>query len=92
MRNKQTQIGTEKANVLQLICNYCYIIMIIRMTPTIMINIRGVTDIITLMTSDFCNSIQLFIIYVPSQEPQGQLQTQHSADIHNYIMGRVNIE
>jgi hypothetical protein len=26
------------------------------------------------------NSIQLFIIYVPSQQPQGQLQTQHSAD------------
>jgi hypothetical protein len=24
------------------------------------------------------NSIQLFIIYVPSQQLQGQLQTQHS--------------
>jgi hypothetical protein len=24
------------------------------------------------------NSIQFFIIYVPSQQPQGQLQTQHS--------------
>jgi hypothetical protein len=32
------------------------------------------------------NSIQFFIIYVPSQQPQGQLQTQHSTDIHNYIM------
>jgi hypothetical protein len=29
------------------------------------------------------NSIQFFIIYVPSQQPQGQLQTQHSTDIHN---------
>jgi predicted component of type VI protein secretion system len=26
------------------------------------------------------NSIKFFIIYVPSQQPQGQLQTQHSAD------------
>jgi hypothetical protein len=32
------------------------------------------------------NSVQLFIIYVLSQQLQGQLQTQHSADIHNYIM------
>jgi hypothetical protein len=23
---------------------------------------------------------------VPSQQPQGQLRTQHSTDIHNYIM------
>jgi hypothetical protein len=26
------------------------------------------------------NSIQFFIIYVPSQQPKGQLQTQHSLD------------
>jgi uncharacterized alpha/beta hydrolase family protein len=26
------------------------------------------------------NSIQFFIIYVPSQQPQGQLQAQHSVD------------
>jgi hypothetical protein len=38
------------------------------------------------------NSIQFFIIYVPSQQPQGQLQTQHSTDIHNYIMDRHNIK
>jgi hypothetical protein len=30
------------------------------------------------------NSIQFFIIYVPSQQPLSQLQTQHSTDIHNY--------
>jgi hypothetical protein len=26
------------------------------------------------------NSIQFLIIYVPSQQPQGQLQAQHSVD------------
>jgi hypothetical protein len=36
--------------------------------------------------------IQLFIIYVPSQQPQGQLQTQHSADTSNYIMDKHNIK
>jgi hypothetical protein len=34
------------------------------------------------------NSVQLFIIYVPSQQPQGQLQTQHSVDTSNYIMDK----
>jgi galactitol-specific phosphotransferase system IIB component len=34
------------------------------------------------------NSIQLFVIYVPSQQLQGQLQTQHSAVIGNYIMDK----
>jgi hypothetical protein len=29
------------------------------------------------------NSIQFFIIYVPSQQLQGQLQTQHSIGEHN---------
>jgi hypothetical protein len=39
----------------------------------------------------YCNnSIQFFIIYVPSQQPQGQLQTQHSTD--NYIMDTHNIK
>jgi hypothetical protein len=38
------------------------------------------------------NSIQFFIIYVPSQQPQVQLQTQHSADIHKYIMDTHNIK
>jgi hypothetical protein len=31
---------------------------------------------------NFNNSIQFFIIYVLSQQLQGQLQTQHSVDIH----------
>jgi hypothetical protein len=29
------------------------------------------------------NSIQFFIIYVPSQQLQGQLQTQHIVDTKN---------
>jgi exosome complex RNA-binding protein Csl4 len=32
------------------------------------------------------NSIQFFIIYVPSQQLQSQLQTQHSVDKTNYVM------
>jgi hypothetical protein len=31
------------------------------------------------------NSLKLFIIYVPSQLLQGQLQKQHSVDTVNYI-------
>jgi hypothetical protein len=38
------------------------------------------------------NSIQFFIIYVPSQQLQGQLQTQQSVDTSNYIMGKHNIK
>jgi hypothetical protein len=34
--------------------------------------------------------IQFFIIYVPSQQLQGQLQTQYSVDRSNYIMGKHN--
>jgi hypothetical protein len=37
------------------------------------------------------DSVQLFIIYVPSQQPQGQLQTQYSVDKSNYIMDNHNI-
>jgi hypothetical protein len=31
------------------------------------------------------------VIHVPSQQLQGQIQTQHSVDIGNYIMGKHNI-
>jgi hypothetical protein len=34
------------------------------------------------------NSSQFVIIYVPSQQPQGQLQTQRSVDTGNYIMDK----
>jgi hypothetical protein len=37
------------------------------------------------------NSIQFFIIYVPSQQPQGQLQTEHRVDTSNYIMDKIII-
>jgi hypothetical protein len=37
------------------------------------------------------NSVQLFI-YVPSQQLQGQLQTQHNAVISNYTMDKFNIK
>jgi hypothetical protein len=32
------------------------------------------------------NSIQFFIIYVPSQQPNGQLQTQHNLNAGSYII------
>jgi hypothetical protein len=38
------------------------------------------------------NSIQFFIIYEPSQQLLGQLQTQHSVDTSNYIMNIHNIK
>jgi hypothetical protein len=38
------------------------------------------------------NKIQVFIIYVLSQELQGQLQTQHSVDTGNYIVDKHNIK
>jgi hypothetical protein len=38
------------------------------------------------------NSIQFFIIYVPSQQLQGQLQTEHRVDTSNYIMDKHNIK
>jgi ABC-type antimicrobial peptide transport system permease subunit len=40
----------------------------------------------------FYYSVQFFIIYVPSQQLQGQLQTQHSVDTSNYIMVKQNIK
>jgi hypothetical protein len=41
---------------------------------------------------NYNNSVQFFIIYVPSQQLQGQLQTQHSVDTGNYIMDKHNIK
>jgi hypothetical protein len=35
--------------------------------------------------------IQLFIIYVLCQHLEGQLQTQHSVHVSNYIVGLYNI-
>jgi hypothetical protein len=41
---------------------------------------------INLYNNNNNNSIQFFVIYVPSQQLQGRLQTQHSVDTSNYIM------
>jgi hypothetical protein len=38
------------------------------------------------------NSIQFFIIYVPSQQPQGQLKTEHRVDTSNNIMYKHNVK
>jgi hypothetical protein len=38
------------------------------------------------------NSFQFFIIYVPSQQLKGQLQTQHSVHTSNYIVEQYNIK
>jgi hypothetical protein len=38
------------------------------------------------------NSIQFFIIYVLSQQPQGQLQTQHSVGKSSYILDKQNVK
>jgi hypothetical protein len=38
------------------------------------------------------NSIQFFIIYVPNQQLQIQLQTQHSVDTGNHIKDKHNIK
>jgi hypothetical protein len=36
--------------------------------------------------------IQFFIIYVPTQQLRGQLQTQHSVDTSIYIVDKRNIK
>jgi hypothetical protein len=38
------------------------------------------------------NSIQFFIIYMQSQQPQGQLQTQHSVHVSNYNVEQYNMK
>jgi hypothetical protein len=38
------------------------------------------------------DTLQFFIIYVPSQQLQSQSQTQHSVDTGNYIKDRHNMK
>jgi hypothetical protein len=38
------------------------------------------------------NLVQFFIVYVPSQQTKGQLQTQHSLDTGNYITYKTKLE
>jgi hypothetical protein len=62
------------------------------------INFNNWTDWLKFIdTYQFClksdnNSIEFFIIYVLSQQPQGQLQTQHSVDKSSYILDKHNIK
>jgi hypothetical protein len=42
--------------------------------------------------SDHNNSVKFFITYVPSEQLQGQLQTQHRVRTRNYIKDRHNIK
>jgi predicted sulfurtransferase len=70
--------------------------MMMTMTTTTTTMIVGVvvvaTTTITITISTSNNSIQFFIISVPSQQPQGQLQTQHSVEKNNYFMNKHNIK
>jgi hypothetical protein len=54
--------------------------------------IRGNTSRDIHWIHNISNSIQFFIIYVLSQQLQGQLQTQHSVDTGNYIIDQYNIK
>jgi hypothetical protein len=56
------------------------------------IKIMSVEFFMCRITNNNNNSIKFFIIYVPSQQPQGQLQTQHSVAISNCIMDKHNIK
>jgi hypothetical protein len=40
----------------------------------------------------YFNIFYLFIIYVPSQQLQGQLQTEHTVDTNNYITDKHNLK
>jgi hypothetical protein len=48
--------------------------------------------IIIIITTTTTTTIQFFIIYVPSQQLQSQLQTQRSVGTSNYIMDKHNIK
>jgi hypothetical protein len=45
-----------------------------------------------MMTMIIMMIIQIFIIYLPNQQLQSQLQTQHSVDTSNYITNRHDIK
>jgi hypothetical protein len=38
------------------------------------------------------DSTQFFIIYMPSQQPKGHIQTQHSLDTGNYIIYKPKLQ
>jgi hypothetical protein len=60
---------------------------------TIILRVNNQASVpVTFMTNTRYNSIQFFIIYVSSQQLQGQLQTEHSVDTSNYIMDKYYIK
>jgi hypothetical protein len=51
----------------------------------------SVLDLVVVVMMMIIIIIQLFIIYVLSQQLYGQLQTQHSVHVSNYIVEQYNI-
>jgi cytochrome c-type biogenesis protein CcmE len=58
----------------------------------VMILMMVVVVMMMMIIIQFNSSIQFFIIYVPRQQLQGQLQTQHSVGTNNNIMSKPNIK
>jgi hypothetical protein len=60
------------------------------------VSAAATTATITTTTTNNDNNnnsvLQFFIIHAPSQQLQGQLQTEHSVDTSNYIMNKHNIK
>jgi hypothetical protein len=66
--------------------NYFYTVSVIAAADTLCLyNFNSMFIIIIII-------IEFFIIYVPNQQLQGQLQTQHSVDTSNYLMAKHNIK
>jgi hypothetical protein len=53
---------------------------------------KGCSDSNNNNNNNYYFFFQLFIIYLPSQQLQGQLQTHNCVDISNYIMEQYNIK
>jgi hypothetical protein len=54
------------------------------------ITIVQTTAALVISSNNNHNSVQFFIIYVPSQQLQEQLQAEYSVDTGNYIMDKHN--
>jgi hypothetical protein len=55
-------------------------------------NTTTTTTTTTTNNNNNINSIKLFIIYVLSQQPQGQLHAQHSVDKSSYMLDKQNLK
>jgi hypothetical protein len=92
--NNTNNIFSQKCcnNTGQILVGYALIIIIQFNFLLFMCRVNSYNTIQYNNNNNNNNSIQFFIIYAPSQQPQGQLQKQHSTDIHNYIMDTHNIK